>query len=315
MSRAIWAPMTKRRDRPKVDGWLILDKPVGPTSTQALGKVRRLYGGGKAGHAGTLDPLASGILPIAFGEATKTLAAIVDREKTYRFRVAWGAETTTDDLEGAVTQSNDRRPTSAEIEAALPGFRGVINQRPPAFSAIKVDGERAYDLARAGEEVVLAEREVTVHRLDLLEAASDWADFEMVCGKGTYVRSLARDLARAIGAFGHVSVLRRTAVGAFDESRAISLDFLQQCEDNGQLVERLLPVLTALDDIPVLAVTAAEANLLRSGRSAPLSQEHLGTVDFLARIGQTVALTCDGTPVALGRIDPGEIRPTRVFNL
>ena len=305
----------KRRDRPKVDGWLILDKPVGPTSTQALGRARRLFGGGKAGHAGTLDPLASGILPIAFGEATKTLAAIVDREKTYRFRVAWGAQTTTDDLEGSVTDSNDIRPDRAMIEAALPRFHGVINQRPPAFSAIKVDGARAYDLARAGEDVVLAEREVEVRRLDLLETGADWADFELVCGKGTYVRSLARDMALAMGAFGHVSVLRRTAVGGFDEARAISLDFLEQCEDKSQLVERLLPVLTALDDIPVLAVTAAEANLLRSGQSARLSQEHLGMAELLAPIGPNVAVICDGTPVALGRIEAGEIRPTRVFNL
>ncbi len=305
----------KRRDRPKVDGWLILDKPIGPTSTQALGRVRRIYGGGKAGHAGTLDPLASGVLPIAFGEATKTLAAIVDREKTYRFRVAWGAQTTTDDLEGTVTDQNDVRPDAAAIVAILPRFRGPIQQRPPAFSAIKIDGERAYDLARAGETVELAEREVVVHRLDLLEAAADYAEFELVCGKGTYVRSLARDMARALGGYGHVSVLRRTAVGAFDESRAISLDFLQECGDNASLVERLLPVLTALDDIPVLAVTAAEANLLRSGRTAPLSQAHLGTADALTSIGQTVAVICDGTPVALGRIEAGEIRPTRVFNL
>ena len=304
----------KKRDRPKVDGWLILDKPVGPTSTQALGRVRRLFGGGKAGHAGTLDPLASGILPIAFGEATKTLAAIVDREKTYRFRVAWGAQTTTDDLEGTITDQNDVRPDAESIRAALSAFRGPIQQRPPAFSAIKVDGVRAYDLARSGESVDLAERQVIVHRLDLLEATIDHADLELVCGKGTYVRSLARDLARALGGFGHVTVLRRTAVGAFDESCAISLDFLQQCADKAQLVERLLPVLTALDDIPVLAVAVAEANLLRSGRSVPLSQI-IGLADLLTSTGQAVAVLCDGVPVALGRIEADGLRPTRVFNL
>ena len=197
-----------------ISGWIALDKPYGMTSTQAVGKVRWLFNAEKAGHGGTLDPLATGLLPIALGEATKTVQWAMDGRKTYRFTATWGAETNTDDLEGQITQRSDKRPDQAEIEALLPRFIGTIMQAPPAFSAIKIDGERAYDLARAGEVVEIKQREVHVEALKLLETTEDKADFEINCGKGTYIRSLARDMGRILGCFAHVSALRRTQVGA-----------------------------------------------------------------------------------------------------
>ena len=208
-------------------GWLVLDKPVGMTSTQAVGAIKRLFTRKRAGHAGTLDPLASGCLPIALGEATKTVPFVMDGRKVYRFTVRWGEERDTDDADGRVTATSDARPTRAAIEALLPRFTGTIAQVPPRFSAIKIEGERAYDLARDGETVELAARPVEIHRLELVDMPdADHAEFEAECGKGTYVRALARDIGRALGCFGHVEALRRKAVGPFGENDMISLEQL-----------------------------------------------------------------------------------------
>src|SRR5476651_1101977 len=208
-----------KKQKSKVDGWIALDKPYGMTSTQAVGKVRWLFNAEKAGHGGTLDPLATGLLPIAFGEATKTVQWAMDGAKIYRFTATWGAETNTDDLEGEITKRSDIRPSEVQIEAIMPQFIGTIMQVPPAFSAIKIDGERAYDLARSGEVVEMREREVHVEALKLLKAAENHAEFEVNCGKGTYIRSLARDMGRILGCFAHVSSLRRIQVGALNEAQ------------------------------------------------------------------------------------------------
>ena len=217
----------KKKGRP-VHGWLVLDKPLNMTSTSAVGRTKRLLSAQKAGHAGTLDPLATGILPLAFGEATKTVSYAMDGEKAYQFTVRWGGETETDDTEGEITQQSDKRPTREEIEACLENFRGTIEQVPPRFSAIKLDGNRAYDLARDGEEVELEAREVEIKQLELIEIVDDsTAVFSATCGKGTYVRALARDFGRELGCFGHVIALRRTKVGPFDESTAWSMEQLE----------------------------------------------------------------------------------------
>ena len=298
--------MARRRKGLKVDGWIVVDKPLGLTSTQIVGKVRRATQAAKLGHGGTLDPLASGILPIALGEATKTIAWCQDATKTYRFTVAWGASTTTDDAEGEILAESPVRPGRAQIEAVLPGFLGEIDQIPPIFSALKVDGERAYDLARRGEMPELAARRVRIDALVLLETPGpDHADFEVVCGKGTYVRSLARDLARALGTAGHVSALRRTRVGAFDEASAISVEKLQELGHVPPPSGILLPVETALDDIPALALTPASAARLRQGQPVDVPEDRSGTLR--ARY--------DDRLVALVEADLGQARPLRVFNL
>jgi tRNA pseudouridine55 synthase len=306
--------MSRRQKNNTVHGWVVLDKPVGITSTQAVGAIKRIFGTSKAGHAGTLDPLASGMLPIALGEATKTVPFVQDGDKLYRFTVRWGAETTTDDTEGAVVAASDLRPTAAEIEAILDGFEGEILQTPPAFSAIKVDGERAYDLARAGEEVVLEARPVVIHRLDLVETPDpNTAVFETECGKGTYVRALARDMGRRLGTRGHVVELRRLGVGPFGEADMIPLDFLQEIRHDdariGELAAALRPVETALDDIPALAVTGTDANRLRSGQSVLLRGRDAPVFE-----GPAYA-TCQGQLIALGEVERGELHPRRVFNL
>lgn len=303
-----------RRQRGKViNGWLIIDKPRGLTSTQVIGRVRRLTDARKIGHGGTLDPLATGILPIALGEATKTLPHVVDASKAYDFVVRWGAATDTDDAEGEVVETSDVRPTREEIIAALPGFVGEIEQVPPAFSAIKVDGARAYDLARQGEEVALKPRTVTVHDLQLLDEAHvaghdvgpDEAAFRLDCGKGTYVRAIARDLARVLGTCGHVVALRRTRVGPFDEGRAISLDSLNDLVHSAPPEKAVLPVETALDDIPALAVTGGEAQRLRQGQAVQVPNRRQGVVRVMA----------DDALIALGDLDKGRLKPLRVFNL
>ena len=216
----------KKKGRP-ISGWVVLDKPVGMGSTEAVSKIKWLFQAEKAGHAGTLDPLASGMLPIALGEATKTVPYVQDGAKIYRFTVAWGQERSTDDLEGPVTKSSDRRPAEADVLALMPKYTGIIMQTPPQFSAIKISGERAYDLAREGETVDIPAREVEIGRLDLIEHDADRTIFEVECGKGTYVRSLARDLGRALGTYGHVAALRRTRVGAFGEDAAVTLAALE----------------------------------------------------------------------------------------
>lgn len=308
--------MARKRKGAPVHGWLAIDKPVGVTSTRVVAEIRRLADAAKAGHGGTLDPLASGILPIALGEATKTVAYVMDGAKTYRFTLAFGEARSTDDREGEVIATSDVRPDDAAIAAVLPRFTGDIEQVPPIFSALKVDGERAYDLARAGEAVDLAARRVRIDRITLLgRPSADLAEFEVACGKGTYIRSLARDIAQALGSVGHVAVLRRTACGPFDESNAISLDNARALGQGSAFRAKLLPILTALDDIPALALTEDEARRLRSG--LPLALERLAFRDPVqAAAGDlTVKVVCDGRPVALGHCAGGELRSLRVFNL
>ncbi len=305
--------MARRKGTP-VHGWLVLDKPQSITSTHALNKVKRLFNADKAGHAGTLDPLATGILPIAFGEATKTIPHVVDSAKEYRFMVRWGVETTTDDAEGEMARESAERPSRATIEAALPEFRGSIIQTPPRFSAIKIEGERAYDLAREGEVFELKPRTVEVMRLEIVGTPSpDSCLFEAQCGKGTYVRAIARDLGRILGCFGHVAELRRTRVGPFPEAAAISLERLTELGNSDAgceaLMQALLPVETALDGIPALAVNGSDAAKLKRGKAIILRGR-----DAPIHHGLIYA-TSHGTLVALGEVQQGELRPSRVFNI
>ncbi len=286
------------------------------TSTAAAGAVRRFFDAAKAGHGGTLDPLATGLLPIALGEATKTVPYVMDGMKTYRFTLKFGEARSTDDAEGEVIATSAARPTDLDIRAALPAFCGTISQRPPVFSALKVDGERAYDLARAGEAVELAPRDILIERFDLIgRPDADQAVFEVRSGKGAYMRSLARDLAEALGSRGHVATLRRIAVGPFTESHGISLDSLKALGHIPAASRHLLPVATALDDIPALAITDSEASRLRCGQAVgPIRRQDL------ERIGQfgSGAIFCaksGGLPVALVRLEAGDIRPVRVLNL
>lgn len=306
----------RRRRGDPVHGWIVLDKPLGMTSTAAVAAVKRLANADKAGHGGTLDPLATGVLPIALGEATKTVSYAVEGDKAYRFTLRWGQETATDDAEGPVVATSARRPGRVEIEAALQGFVGEIEQVPPAYSAIKLHGQRAYDLAREGEPVDLAPRRVRIDAIRLLAMPdADHAEFAVVCGRGAYMRALARDIARALGTAGHVAALRRTQVGPFIEEDAISLDELRAFGQIPAVLEHLMPVETALDDIPALALTELEAGRLRNGQAVSL----LRKVD-LARIagftdGDTVLAVAQGRPVALTRYTAGEVRPVRVLNL
>jgi len=299
------SPLARRRKGNPIHGWLVLDKPLGLSSNQALGKARRLFNAAKAGHGGTLDPLASGVLPVAFGEATKLVSYAMDGSKTYAFDITWGAQTSTDDAEGETVAESDLRPTADAIEQVLPQFTGTIEQTPPAYSAIKVDGERAYKLARAGEEVDLPSRDVEIYGLRLTGSSDDTASLEVDCGKGTYVRSLARDIALALGTVGHVSALRRTRVGPFTEKDAFSLDKLELLSHSAPLENAILPLETPLDDIPEVAVMDSEAKRLRTGQAIHLPQ-----------LGEGVVLiTTAGKPVALGWLEEGELRPKRVFNL
>ncbi len=299
---------------PKLDinGWIILDKPLEMTSTQAVSAVRRLYQAKKGGHAGTLDPLASGILPIALGEGTKTVPFVTDGRKTYRFRVTWGAETTTDDTEGTVCNQSDLRPTEEAILALLPRYRGTIMQVPPQFSAIKVDGERAYDLARDGEAFELQARPIEVDRLDLLQCDAHTAVFEAECGKGTYVRSLARDMGRDLGCYGHVTALRRTRVGPFGEDEAVTLDELRELaagEVAGHsLSDALMPVMAGLMELPEVRISPDQAARLRRGQSAIIRGRD-------APVDGQVWASQAGELVAIAEIEAGEIVPKRIFNL
>jgi len=308
--------MGRRRKGRPVHGWIIIDKPVGLSSSAVVGKARRALNAAKAGHGGTLDPLATGVLPIAFGEATKTVSYAMDSTKTYRFTVRWGEARATDDREGTVTETSDVRPGEGQIRAMLPSFTGEIEQVPPLYSAIKVDGERAYDLARANVDIELEARMVTVESLDYLGSPdSDHAEFTAVCGKGTYIRSLARDLAKALGTVGHVAKLRRTAVGRFTEDDAISLDYLESLGHSAPDSEAFFPVETALDDIPALALTKDEARKLRHGQGVPvLPVASRSPFKDIAQ-GDVVCAMAEGRMVALARIAGGEIRPLRVLNL
>ena len=313
--------MSRRKKGLPVSGWVCLDKPHDFGSTQAVGRVRWLYQAQKAGHAGTLDPLATGVLPIALGEATKTVPFLVDADKAYSFTLRWGVSTATEDREGEVIAHSDVRPEPGVVAEALKAFVGEILQAPPAFSAIKIDGERAYDLARQGEPVALAARPVRIHEARLVEVPdADHAVIEIACGKGTYVRALARDLAAKLGACGHVSQLRRTRVGPFHEGRAISMENLEDLIHKGAGSEALLPVETALDDIPVLAVTTEDAFRLKQGRPIVLLPKQVETLrPALAARGRegdrTVLAMHDGQAAALCEMRAGTLSPTRVFHL
>ncbi len=307
-----------KRKKNAISGWLALDKPYGITSNEALGKIKRIFSPQKVGHAGTLDPRASGLLPVAFGEATKTVPFVMDGRKVYRFEVTWGTETNTDDTEGEVVATSDVRPAADEITAVLGDFTGTIMQVPPVFSAIKVAGERAYDLARDGETVELEARPIDVHRLDLLDCPEEnRAVFEAECGKGTYVRALARDLGRRLGTRGHVTELRRLLVGPFGEADLVSLDEILEMAgelEEGAGVDALveefvLPVRDAMDDLVEVQVSLDDAAKIRKGmaillrgRDAPLNTE----VAFASHAS---------VPVAIGSIDKGRFQPTRVFHL
>lgn len=304
-----------RRGKPAtVHGWLVLDKPTGMTSTQAVSRLRRVFGERKAGHAGTLDPLASGCLPIAFGEATKTVPFVMDGRKEYRFKVRWGIETDTDDSEGEVVERSARIPPDAEIDAIAPQFIGAIEQVPPRYSAIKVHGARAYDLAREGEEITLDARRVEIAELVREGPSQDGeTTFRCTCGKGTYVRSLARDMGRTLGSRGHVTALRRLSVGPFAESDMISLERLGELwqTERGQsdLAACLRPVETALDDIPALAVDRLDAHRLRNGQPVLLRGRDAPVLRGL------VYAMAQGKLVALAEAERGELHPKRVFNL
>jgi len=313
--------VSRRKKGEDVSGWVILDKPSGITSTQAVGTVRRIFDAQKAGHAGTLDPLATGILAIALGEATKTVPFVQDSQKRYRFTAQWGEARDSDDAEGKVTGTSDVRPTRAQIEAQLPRFTGPLAQVPPAYSAIKVAGERAYDLARDGEEVVLQPRPVEVYEAKLLGAQKDSAEFEIRCGKGTYVRSWVRDIALALGTLGHVTALRRTRLGAWDEKAAVGLDTLTPFMHSPAAFGYLRLLSTALDGIPALAVSGSDTVRLRSGnpiliRANLFARLKEGMSPDGGLAGQTVFLTDErDDPVALAEVAEGELRPFRVFQL
>ena len=309
--------MARSKKGEAVSGWICLDKPWDLTSTHAVGRVRRAFNAQKAGHAGTLDPLATGILPIALGEATKTVPYLVEADKTYRFTIEWGRSTNTWDREGETTAQSDVRPTPGEIEAVLGRFIGEIVQVPPNYSAIKVDGERAYDLAREGVEFELEGRTVSIHALRVADQPdADHTVLEMECGKGAYVRAIVRDLAGALGACGHVSQLRRTRVGPFTEARAITLEKLEDLSHKAAALEALLPVETALDDIPVLAVTDEDAFRLSQGRGMVLLPRQVETVRAtLKGDDRTVLASHKGQAAAICEMRAGQLRPIRVFNL
>jgi tRNA pseudouridine55 synthase len=308
--------MARKRKGNPVHGWLIVDKPLGLTSSAVVGRVRRLYKAQKAGHGGTLDPMASGILPIAFGEATKTVSYVMNGIKSYQFTVRWGESRTTDDTEGEVTAISAIRPDITAIETALKFFVGDIEQVPPVYSAIKVDGERAYDLARSNVAVELKPRTIHIERFDLIGIPDqDHAIFEVVAGKGSYMRGLARDLALYLGTVGHVSALRRFKVGPYEIKRSISLEKLEALRHNEDLMDHLLAVETALDDIPALALTEAEARNLQHGRAISIlpvaNRSSLKKVD-------PAAVYCAmffGKLVALTKVVGNEIRPLRVMNM
>jgi tRNA pseudouridine55 synthase len=305
----------KNRGLP-IHGWIVLDKARGMTSARAVAAVRRITGAAKTGHGGTLDPLATGVLPIALGEATKTVAWAIEGRKLYHFTVCWGEARDTDDAEGAIVATSAVRPSRAAIEAALPHFVGTVMQRPPTYSALKIAGERAYDLAREGASVVLAPRPVEIDELRLLDLPDpDHAAFAALVGRGTYIRALARDLGEALGTCAHVVALCRRSVGRFRLDRAISLDNLAALGHSAAASEHLLPIETALDDIPALALTEAEAHALRCGQTVtPLRSSDRVRIDQIGD-GATLCAMSGGKLVALVEIEAGGLRPLRVMNL
>jgi tRNA pseudouridine55 synthase len=307
--------MGRKRGRP-IDGWINLDKPAGITSAQAVARARRALDAAKAGHAGTLDPFATGVLPIAFGEATKTMRFITEARKSYRFTLCWGAATATDDCEGEVVAESPNRPSSEQILAALPAFIGSIRQTPPIYSAILVGGQRSYKLAREGAEVSLAERVVEIHDFAFLDQPdADHARFSVTCGKGTYMRALARDLALALGTRGHLQALRRTAVGVFTEEEAISLEKLAELGHSAAASPLLLPIPAALDDIPALALPRDEAMCLMRGQAVAVLRSDVRQCAAAVGEGGVVLVTAAAKPVALVRVEGMLLKPLRVFNL
>ncbi len=308
--------MGRRHKGQQVHGWLNLDKPLGLSSSQAVSRVQRAFDAKKAGHGGTLDPLATGILPIAFGEATKTAAYAMDGSKTYYFGVRWGEARSTDDREGEVIETHDHRPAAQQIESSLAAFVGTIEQVPPRYSAIKIDGRRAYDLARRDEAVELKSRRVEVRELRLVDVPdADHALLSVTCGKGTYVRALARDLAHHLDTVGHVDWLRRTAVGPFTEADAISLDKIEALGHIPLDSDLLMPIETVLDDIPALALTVQEAQRLKHGQSVSVLPVASRSTFKEIEQGDTVCAMSEGRLVALARIVNGGIHPVRVMNL
>jgi tRNA pseudouridine55 synthase len=308
--------MARKRTGRAVHGWLLIDKPAGMSSAAVVAKTRRALNAEKAGHGGTLDPLATGLLPVAFGEATKTTAYVMAGPKTYRFNLRWGEARSTEDAEGEVVATSPVRPDGEAIEKVLPEFIGSIRQVPPVFSAIKVDGRRAYDLARSNQAPDLAPRTVEILSIRLVNQPDPHhALFEVTSGKGAYMRSLARDLANRLGTVGHIASLRRTAVGPFREEQAISLERFLALGHSAAAFEALHPIETVLDDIPALALTGEEADRLRRGQAIPLiKRSDLPRVEQLEP-GATVFATCAGKPVALTRYDSGSLKPVRVLNL
>jgi len=316
--------MGRRRKGEAVSGWVCLDKPLDMGSTEAVTKVRRLFNAQKAGHAGTLDPLATGILPIALGEATKTVPFLMEADKVYRFTIAWGATTASFDREGDVVATSEVRPTPDQVSSVLPRFVGEIDQIPPDYSAIKVDGQRAYDLAREGVALALKPRRVTIHSAQVVGAPDEGrVEIEVHCGKGVYVRAIVRDLAEALGACGHVSALRRLRVGRFSLENAITLEKLVEMVQEDPSSEVLLPVETALDDIPALALTTEDAFRLKQGRSIVLLPRQVEAlrVRLVPRtvggqdVSQTVLTTHQGRAQALCELRAGRLNPTRIFHL
>jgi tRNA pseudouridine55 synthase len=303
--------MGRRKGLP-IHGWLCLDKPEGMTSTDMVARVRRITGAAKVGHGGTLDPLATGVLPIALGEATKTVAYVVEGEKHYRFTARFGEARTTDDREGEVCAVSPSRPSDDEIRTALSAFVGAIEQVPPRFAAVKVAGERAYDIARRGETVELAPRTVEVFGLELVERPDpDHAVLDMRCGRGAYVRALVRDLGERLGCFGHVAALRRLRVGPFRIEDAIGLETLERLVADDALPQALMPVARALDDMPALALTEPQAERLRSGRAIRVAPQ---LVTGGAADDGTIRAMAAGRVVALARLEGAELSPVRVFN-
>ncbi len=289
-----------------VNGWVIIDKPLGMSSAHVVAKIRKLFKTKKVGHGGTLDPLATGVLPLALGEATKTVSYVLDGKKSYAFEVKWGESRSTDDAEGEVVNTSDKIPSTKEIENILSQFLGTIDQVPPAYSAIKVDGKRAYALARRGEDVQLLPRKVTIESLRLMHVNPTSAVFEVTCSKGTYVRSLARDLAEKLGTCGHVVTLRRQAAGPFLEKNAILLDSLLKIGHKAELMKYVLPLQDALADILALEVQGNEAVKLRQGQWISIPQQ---------RDEEVALILFQGKPQALAKLEHGQVKPIRVFNL
>lgn len=305
----------KKARRDPVHGWLVVDKPAGMTSTHVVNRVRHLFNAAKAGHAGTLDPMATGVLPIAFGEATKTVSFVMDSQKRYRFTAAWGSFRDTDDADGAIVETSEQRPDRADIAAAVPAFVGTIAQVPPAYSAVKIDGRRAYELARSDQAPVLEARPIRIDSLTLIDCPDvDHARFDMVCGKGSYVRAVVRDLARSLGTAGHVAALCRTEVGPFTLDQAISLAELEGLNDSAALLACLQPVEAGLAALAAMSVNADQASRLRHGQAVPLVRAAVDHDGNRIRGQETIYVTLSGQAVALVTLRDGALKPARIFN-